>query len=72
MLLSANYVCACETAVLENGFSNPFMGFQKRKEISENPDVATAAVLAQSVERVDFRAGGRGFDSWGPDQYSGS
>ena len=70
MLLSANYVCACETAVLENGFSNPFMGFQKkkekeRKEISENPDVATAAVLAQSVERVDCRAGGCGFDSWG-------
>ena len=68
MLLSANYVCACETAVLENGFSNPFMGFQKkkkkeRKEISENPDVATAAVLAQSVERGDCRAGGRGFDS---------
>ena len=25
----------------------------------------TAAVLAQSVERVDCRAGGRGFDSWG-------
>ena len=54
----------------ENGFSNPFMDFQKkkkkeRKEISENPDVATAAVLAQSVERVDCRAGGRGFDSWG-------
>ena len=24
-----------------------------------------AAVLAQSVERVDCRAGGRGFDSWG-------
>ena len=70
MLLSANYVCACETAVLENGFSNPFMDFQnkkkkERKEISENPDVATAAVLAQSVERVDCRAGGRGFDYWG-------
>ena len=27
--------------------------------------VVTAAVLAQSVERVDCRAGGRGFDSWG-------
>ena len=27
--------------------------------------VFTAAVLAQSVERVDCRAGGRGFDSWG-------
>ena len=71
MLLSANYVCACQTAVLENGFSNPFMGFPKkkkkkeRKEISENADVATAAVLAQSVERVDCRAGGRGFDSRG-------
>ena len=26
---------------------------------------ATAALLAQSVERVDRRAGGRGFDSWG-------
>ena len=25
----------------------------------------SAAVLAQSVERVDCRAGGRGFDSWG-------
>ena len=25
----------------------------------------TAAVVAQSVERVDRRAGGRGFDSWG-------
>ena len=25
----------------------------------------TAAVLAQSVERVDCRAGGRGSDSWG-------
>ena len=25
----------------------------------------TAALLAQSVERVDCRAGGRGFDSWG-------
>ena len=25
----------------------------------------TPAVLAQSVERVDYRAGGRGFDSWG-------
>ena len=25
----------------------------------------TVAVLAQSVERVDCRAGGRGFDSWG-------
>ena len=25
----------------------------------------TAAVLAQSVERVDCRAGRRGFDSWG-------
>ena len=25
----------------------------------------TAAVLVQSVERVDCRAGGRGFDSWG-------
>ena len=25
----------------------------------------TAAVLAQSVERVDCRAGGREFDSWG-------
>ena len=37
----------------------------ERKEISENADVATAAVLAQSVERVDCRAGGRGFDSWG-------
>ena len=24
-----------------------------------------AAELAQSVERVDCRAGGRGFDSWG-------
>ena len=23
------------------------------------------AVLAQSVERVDCKAGGRGFDSWG-------
>ena len=31
VLLSANYVCACETAVLENGFSNPFMDFQKKK-----------------------------------------
>ena len=38
---------------------------KERKEISENADVATAAVLAQSVERVDCRAGGRGFDSWG-------
>ena len=27
--------------------------------------VFTAPVLAQSVERVDCRAGGRGFDSWG-------
>ena len=27
--------------------------------------VFTAAVLAQSVERVDCRAGSRGFDSWG-------
>ena len=27
--------------------------------------VLTAAVLTQSVERVDCRAGGRGFDSWG-------
>ena len=25
----------------------------------------SAAVLAQLVERVDCRAGGRGFDSWG-------
>ena len=25
----------------------------------------TAAVLAQLVERVDRRVGGRGFDSWG-------
>ena len=25
----------------------------------------TAAVLAQSVERVDCRAGGRRFDCWG-------
>ena len=25
----------------------------------------TAALLAQLVERVDCRAGGRGFDSWG-------
>ena len=25
----------------------------------------TAAVLAQSIERVDYRAGGRGFDSQG-------
>ena len=25
----------------------------------------TTAVLAQSVERVNCRAGGRGFDSWG-------
>ena len=25
----------------------------------------TAAVLAQLVERVDCRVGGRGFDSWG-------
>ena len=27
--------------------------------------VFSVAVLAQSVERVDCRAGGRGFDSWG-------
>ena len=53
-------------------FFKSFYGFPKkkkkkeRKEISENPDVATAVVLAQSVERVDCRAGGRGFDSRGP------
>ena len=35
-------------------FSKPF----KTKE-----EDITAAVLAQSVERVDCRAGGRGFDS---------
>ena len=67
MLLSANYVCACETAVLENGFSwvSKKKKKKQRKEISENADVATVEVLAQSVERVDCRAGGRGFDSWG-------
>ena len=27
--------------------------------------MVSAAVLAQSVERVGCRAGGRGFDSWG-------
>ena len=27
--------------------------------------LSAATVLAQSVERVDCRVGGRGFDSWG-------
>ena len=31
----------------------------------------TAAVLAQSVERVDYKAEGRGFDSRGPTNTQG-
>ena len=33
--------------------------------VGVNGAFLTAAVLAQSVERVDCREGGRGFDSWG-------
>ena len=33
--------------------------------VGVNRAFLTAAVLAQSVERVDCREGGRGFDSWG-------
>ena len=31
----------------------------------QQENYVAAAVLAQSVERVDCRAGGRGFNSWG-------
>ena len=30
--LSANYACACKTAVLKNCFSNPFSDFPKKTE----------------------------------------
>ena len=35
------------------------------KPLKTKEEDITAAVLAQSVDRVDCRAGGRGFDSWG-------
>ena len=38
---------------------------RKERKSPKTTDAATAAVLAQSVERVDCRAGGRGFVSWG-------
>ena len=38
---------------------------QTQMKLQELSPPLSAAVLAQSVERVDCRAGGRGFDSWG-------
>ena len=52
MLLSANCVCACETAVLVNGFSNPFMGFQKKKrkrKERKSPKTSDAAIFIASL-----------------------
>ena len=39
--------------------------YQNPERMPEKCRMGTAAVLAQSVERVDCRSGGRGFDSWG-------
>ena len=48
---------------------SPFIYFVKSVRIlsqnKEPSNINEVAVLAQSVERVNCRAGGRGFDSWG-------
>ena len=53
---------AVNQEILHLQYNNKWWGYI---QILRCRSVFTAAVLAQSVERVDCRAGGRGFDSWG-------